>query len=79
MHVVNTKPDGYISVLQPKPAPVQNLVARARPKAGEALKEAWGLVPGDEPKAVELAVSADGSAVLPRLEETASFVFRFAK
>ena len=79
VHVVNTRPDEYISVLQPKPTPVLNLVAKARPAGGERLKEAWGLVPGDEPKAVKLAVSADGSVALPRLEETASFVFRFAK
>ena len=79
VHVVNTKPDAYITVFQPKPKPVVNLVAKATPEKGERLVEAWGLVPGNEPKALRLMPSSDGSVALPRLEETASFVFRFAK
>ena len=56
--------------------PFANLPARVFPAAGERLAEAWGLVPGDEPTAIPLDVA---DIRLPKLEEAAVFLFRFAK
>ena len=78
VHVVNVKPDALIVRRHPPIEAVRNLVVEAKPAKGEKLVEAWGLVPGDEPKAIRLAVE-DGRATLPRMEEAASFVFRFGK
>ena len=74
----NVNGDDHIRVKQADVKPFAGLPARVFPAAGEKLAEAWGLVPGDEPKAIRLAVE-DGRATLPRMEEAASFVFRFGK
>lgn len=77
-HVINVKPETICLQKQADVTPVTDLRVEVRPCAREKVVEAWGLVPGDEPKAIRLKL--DGTvATLPRLEEAAVVLFRLSK
>ena len=77
-HVINVNPETICLVKQPDVRPVADVKVEAHPLAGERVVEAWGMVPGDEPVAIRLAL--DGNvATLPRLDEAALVLFRIVK
>lgn len=77
VHVINVDPDQYITVRQDRSPVREDVTVEVAPRAGETLVGATALLPGDEPKAVKLAVSGN-TVRMPPLHAAASVVLKFA-
>ena len=77
-HVVQCDPDKIMYEKQPDVRAISDVTVTAPVRFGRHAGEAWAMLPGDEPCALRLEFKGD-KVRLPRLEEAACVLFRYAK
>ena len=77
-HIIQCDPDRIIFEKQPDVQAISDVTITAPIRFGKHVAEAWAMLPGDEPHAIRLTVN-DDKVRLPKLEEAACVLFRYAK